>query len=165
MTVKWELARLNQVSKLEEIKKYVNQIKMILESMEGGELTTSGYDTAMVALVEDINGSGSPQFPSCLEWIANNQMEDGSWGAPYLFAYSDRLINTLACIVALKKWNLHPHKIQNGITFFKENFNNLANENDEHMLIDFEIAFPGLVQKARKYGIEVPDDSHRSNLE
>ena len=28
------------------------------------------------------------------------------------------------------------------------------------MLIGFEIAFPGLVQKARKYGIEVPDDSH-----
>ncbi|KAM7503070.1 hypothetical protein LguiB_001974 [Lonicera macranthoides] len=150
----------NQVSTLEEIEKYVNKIKMILESMEGGELTTAGYDTAMVALVEDINGSGSPQFPSCLEWIANNQMEDGSWGAPYLFAYSDRLINTLACIVALKKWNLHPHKIQKGITFFKENFNNLANENDEHMLIGFEIAFPGLVQKARKYEIEVPDDSH-----
>ncbi|KAM7503073.1 hypothetical protein LguiB_001977 [Lonicera macranthoides] len=149
-----------KVSTLEEIEKYVNQIKMILESMEGGELTTSGYDTAMVALVEDINGSGSPQFPSCLEWIANNQMEDGSWGAPYLFAYSDRLINTLACTVALKKWNLHPHKIQKGITFFKENFNNLANENEEHMLIGFEIAFPGLVRKARKYGIEVPDDSH-----
>ncbi|KAM7503075.1 hypothetical protein LguiB_001979 [Lonicera macranthoides] len=148
------------VSTLVEIEKYVSQIKMILESMEGGELTTSGYDTAMVALVEDINGSGSPQFPSCLEWIANNQMEDGSWGAPYLFAYSDRLINTLACIVALKKWNLHPHKIQKGITFFKENFNNLANENEEHMLIGFEIAFPGLVRKARKYGIEVPDDSH-----
>ncbi|KAM7497734.1 hypothetical protein LguiA_022148 [Lonicera macranthoides] len=149
-----------KVSTLEEIEKYVNQIKMILESIEGGEITTSGYDTAMVALVEDINGSGSPQFPSCLEWIANNQMEDGSWGAPYLFTYSDRLINTLACIVALKKWNLHPHKIQKGITFFKENFNNLANENAEHMLIGFEIAFPGLIQKARKYGIEVPDDSH-----
>ncbi|KAM7503078.1 hypothetical protein LguiB_001982 [Lonicera macranthoides] len=149
-----------KVCTLEEIEKYVNQINMILESMEGGELTTSGYDTAMVALVEDINGSGSPQFPSCLEWIANNQMEDGSWGAPYLFAYSDRLINTLACIVALKKWNLHPHKIQKGIIFFKENFNNLANENEEHMLIGFEIAFPSLIQKARKYGIEVPDDSH-----
>ncbi|KAM7497742.1 hypothetical protein LguiA_022156 [Lonicera macranthoides] len=91
-----------EVSTLVEIEKYVSQIKMILESMEGGELTTSGYDTAMVALVEDING----------------------------------------------------------ITFFKENFNNLANENEEHMLIGFEIAFPGLVRKARKYGIEVPDDSH-----
>ena len=30
-----------------------------------------------VALIEDIHGSGLPQFPSSLQWIAKNQLPDG----------------------------------------------------------------------------------------
>ncbi|CAI9112269.1 OLC1v1012689C1 [Oldenlandia corymbosa var. corymbosa] len=44
-------------------------------------ISISPYDTAWVALVEDINGGDAgPQFPASLEWIANNQLSDGSWG-------------------------------------------------------------------------------------
>ena len=63
-----------------EIKKRVDTIKSILGSMEDGEITVSAYDTAWVALIEDVHGSGAPQFPSSLEWIAKNQHPDGSWG-------------------------------------------------------------------------------------
>ena len=82
--------------------------------MDDGEISISGYDTAWVALVEDVNGSGAPQFPSSLEWIANNQLSDGSWGDGQIFNAHDRILNTLACVIALKSWNIHPDKCERG---------------------------------------------------
>ena len=97
-----------------EIDEHVKTIKAMLEMMEDGEISISAYDTAWVALVEDINGSGLPQFPSSLQWIENNQLPDGSWGDAEIFLAHDRLINTLACVVALKSWNLHQEKCEKG---------------------------------------------------
>ncbi|XVF32570.1 hypothetical protein REPUB_Repub17cG0093600 [Reevesia pubescens] len=125
--------------------------------MEDGEISSSAYDTAWVALVEDVNGA--PQFPSSLEWIANNQLPDGSWGDRQIFMAHDRLINTLACVIALTTWDIHPDKCQKGVSFFKENISKLGNENAEHMPIGFEVAFPSLLEIARKLNIEVPYDS------
>ena len=82
--------------------------------MDDGEITVSAYDTAWVALVQDVNGSGCPQFPSSLEWIVNNQLPDGSWGDHLIFLAHDRIINTLACVIALTFWNVHPTKCQKG---------------------------------------------------
>ncbi|KAK3193776.1 hypothetical protein Dsin_025086 [Dipteronia sinensis] len=147
-----------QVSKWNEIKERVATIKGMLESMEDGEISISAYDTAWVALVEDINGSGAPQFPSSLEWIANNQLSDGSWGDEIIFSVHDRLINTLACVVALKSWNIHQEKYEKGLSFFKENISRLGSDNDEHMPIGFEVAFPSLIEIARSLSIEVPEN-------
>lgn len=97
-----------------EIKKRVDTVKSILGSLEDGEITLSAYDTAWVALVEDVDGSGTPQFPASLEWIAKNQLEDGSWGDEELFSAHDRILNTLACVIALKSWNIHPEKCEKG---------------------------------------------------
>ncbi|KAE9590443.1 putative ent-copalyl diphosphate synthase [Lupinus albus] len=127
------------------------------------EITVSAYDTAWVALVEDVNGSGAPQFPSTLEWIAKNQNPDGSWGDSEIFIAHDRIINTLACVVALRSWNLHPEKCEKGMVFFKENLSKIQNENAEHMPVGFEVAFPSLLDVARSLNIEVPHDSHILN--
>ncbi|XP_027351676.1 ent-copalyl diphosphate synthase, chloroplastic [Abrus precatorius] len=142
-----------------EMEERVGTIKSILGSMEDGEITISAYDTAWVALVEDVNGSGAPQFPSSLEWIAKNQLADGSWGDKELFSAHDRIMNTLACVIALKSWNMHPEKCEKGMTYFKENLDKLQNENAEHMPIGFEVAFPSLLDMARGLNIEVPDNS------
>ncbi|XVE73125.1 hypothetical protein DITRI_Ditri11bG0092500 [Diplodiscus trichospermus] len=131
----------------------------MLGSTEDGEISISAYDTAWVALVEDVHGSGAPQFPSALEWIANNQLPDGSWGDAQIFMAHDRLINTLACVIALKTWNFHPDKYHKGVSFFKENISKLENENEEHMPVGFEVAFPSLLEIARSLNIEVPYDA------
>lgn len=87
----------------------------MLRSMEDGEISISPYDTAWVALVRDIGSDDdSPQFPSSIEWIATNQLPDGSWGDPLLFSAHDRIINTLASVIALTSWNLHPQKCRKG---------------------------------------------------
>ncbi|XP_050266353.1 ent-copalyl diphosphate synthase 1 isoform X2 [Quercus robur] len=144
-----------KVSTPNNIKERVDSIKSMLDSMGNGEISISAYDTAWVALVEDIHGSGLPQFPSSLKWIANNQLHDGSWGDSEIFFAYDRIINTLACVIALKSWNSHPEKYQKGITFLKENICKLEYENAEHMPIGFEVAFPSLLDIARSLNIEV----------
>ena len=45
------------------------------------------------------------------------------------------------------------------MSFFKDNISKLENENPEHMSIGFEVAFPSLIEIARKLGLEVPNDS------
>lgn len=82
--------------------------------MDDGEITISAYDTAWVALVGDMNEPGVPQFPSSLQWIVNNQLSDGSWGDDKLFLAHDRILNTLACVIALKSWNVDPEKMEKG---------------------------------------------------
>nr|AYN70609.1 ent-copalyl diphosphate synthase [Paeonia suffruticosa] len=143
-----------------EIKEHVDSIRVMLGSMEDGETSISAYDTAWVSLVEDVHGSGTPQFPSSLQWIANHQLPDGSWGFSKIFSAHDRIINTLACVVALKSWNIHPRKCERGMSFIKENLCKLGDESIEHMPIGFEVAFPSLLEIARSIDIEFPDDSH-----
>lgn len=46
-----------------------------------------------------------------------------------------------------------------GLSFIKENINKLEDEDAEHMPIGFEVAFPSLIERARKLDIQVPDDS------
>ncbi|OAO99244.1 GA1 [Arabidopsis thaliana] len=138
-------------------KEAVKSVKTILRNLTDGEITISAYDTAWVALIDA--GDKTPAFPSAVKWIAENQLSDGSWGDAFLFSYHDRLINTLACVVALRSWNLFPHQCNKGITFFRENIGKLEDENDEHMPIGFEVAFPSLLEIARGINIDVPYDS------
>ncbi|XP_058211642.1 ent-copalyl diphosphate synthase 1-like [Rhododendron vialii] len=143
----------------ERIKQHADAIRSMLGSMGDGEISVSAYDTAWVALLEDKEGSGAPQFPSSLQWIANNQHQDGSWGDSSIFEAHDRIISTLVCVIALKSWNIHPDKSEKGLSFIKENINKLEDEDAEHMPIGFEVAFPSLIERARKLDIQVPDDS------
>ncbi|PKI60541.1 hypothetical protein CRG98_019017 [Punica granatum] len=132
--------------------------------MNDGEISISAYDTAWVALLEknvrNSNGNvRAPQFPESLRWIADNQLPDGSWGDSQIFSAHDRIINTIACVVALQFWNVHPEKCEKGMLFFKENLSKLEDENAEHMPIGFEVAFPSILEMAQKLEIEVPEDS------
>ncbi|CAN4101216.1 unnamed protein product [Withania somnifera] len=141
------------------IKEYIDAVGSMLRSLEDGEISISAYDTAWVALVKDVNGSETPQFPSSLQWIANNQLPDGSWGDTSISLVYDRIINTLACVIALKSWNLHPDKTLVGESFMRANLRRIGDENAEHMPIGFEVAFPSLMEIAKKLAINIPYDS------
>ncbi|KAL5059580.1 hypothetical protein RYX36_031184 [Vicia faba] len=126
--------------------------------MEDGEISISAYDTAWVALVKSVVDENKPQFPSSLQWIIDNQLPDGSWGDE-LFVAHDRILNTLACVIALKSWNVHPQMCEKGMKFFMENLSKIQDENAEHMPIGFEVAFPSLLNIAKSLNIEVPENS------
>nr|QWD59163.1 ent-copalyl diphosphate synthase [Aconitum carmichaelii] len=148
-----------EVQGINKIGEWVEKIKSMLSCMEDGDISISAYDTAWVALVKDIDGNDGPQFPSSLQWIVDNQLSDGSWGDEDIYSAHDRILNTLGCIVALKTWNVHPEKCENGLAFIHQNINKLEDESIEHMPIGFEVAFPSLIEIARKIGLEIPVDS------
>ncbi|XP_038974271.1 ent-copalyl diphosphate synthase 1, chloroplastic-like [Phoenix dactylifera] len=136
----------------------INGVKSMLSSTDDdGEISISAYDTAWVALVKHQNGSGDPQFPSSLQWIIENQLPDGSWGDSIFLAH-DRIISTLACVVALKSWNTHPDICDRGISFLRDNMWRLAQQEGELVLTGFEIAFPALLERAKALGLELPYD-------
>ncbi|MCD7459739.1 hypothetical protein HAX54_041849, partial [Datura stramonium] len=97
----------------------------MLNNMRDGSSSVSPYDTAWVALIRDTNGSsGKPQFPSCLQWIAENQLCDGSWGEEFVFCIYDRLLNTLASVIALTTWNTELDNRNRGKTYISVTNNN-----------------------------------------
>ncbi|OAY77984.1 Ent-copalyl diphosphate synthase, chloroplastic [Ananas comosus] len=88
----------------------IHDVKATLGAINDGEITISAYDTAWVALIEKQDGGSGPQFPSSVRWIVDNRLHDGSWGDAAMFSAHDRMINTLACVVALKLWGVHLEK-------------------------------------------------------
>ncbi|EPS65247.1 hypothetical protein M569_09531, partial [Genlisea aurea] len=143
----------------DKIESLIDAVTRILNSVGDGNISPSPYDTAWVALLSD---SGRPRFPVCLEWIWMNQLEDGSWGDPDAFSIYDRVLNTLACVIALKTWDMHHHKCQKGVAFIEKNIEKMEEEEEDQMPIGFEITFPSLIPIAEKLhlNINISNDSH-----
>nr|XP_025875964.1 syn-copalyl diphosphate synthase-like isoform X1 [Oryza sativa Japonica Group] len=141
-----------------DMEEMVNTIRVMLRTMGDGEISASAYDTAWVALVKNHNGSDSPQFPSTIDWISHNQLPDGSWGDDLCFLVHDRLLNTLACVIALMEWKVHGDKREKGLSFIRENIWRLAQEEEAWMPVGFEITFPSLLEIAKDLALDIPYD-------
>ncbi|TVU42376.1 hypothetical protein EJB05_08778, partial [Eragrostis curvula] len=141
-----------------ETNSMIDTIGAKLRSIEEGEISISAYDTAVVALLKKPDGGEGPLFPSSIDWIIQNQLSDGSWGDEFFFMIRDRIISTLACVVALTSWNIHNDKCERGLLFIRENMWRLADEEEDWMLVGFEIAFPSLLDMAKDLGLDIPYD-------
>ncbi|KAL7159544.1 hypothetical protein ABFS83_01G034800 [Erythranthe nasuta] len=139
------------------------------------EISPSAYDTAWVAMVPASEyysgGSGGggdrPCFPQCLDWIMENQNPDGSWGLDpdHPFLVKDRLSCTLACVLALRKWDVGQQLVQNGMDFIASNGWE-TNNNDQFSPVGFDIIFPWMVNYAKELDLILPSSltSHVDSL-
>ncbi|KAK1321035.1 hypothetical protein QJS10_CPA03g00942 [Acorus calamus] len=143
---------------IDDLTEKIEKIKTILDSEGEEETSISAYDTAWVSMIEDVNGNDAPQFPKSLRWIVDHQLPDGSWGDRDYFLVYDRLVNTLACVVALKTWNICPKSYENGIRFLRQNIHALKEGEEQHMLAGFEMIFPTLIQRAHNLGLDLQLD-------
>uniref|UniRef100_A0A453DBN8 Terpene synthase N-terminal domain-containing protein n=1 Tax=Aegilops tauschii subsp. strangulata TaxID=200361 RepID=A0A453DBN8_AEGTS len=137
----------------------INAIRTALGSLGDDETATtaSAYDTALVALVKNLDGDEKPQFPSCIDWIVQNQLPDGSWGDPAFFMVQDRMISTLACVVAVKSWNIDCDDLcDRGVLFIQENMSKLVEEEQDWMPCGFEINLPAILEKAKDLDLDIP---------
>nr|AAS18603.1 taxadiene synthase [Taxus x media] len=136
----------------------VVKIKDMFNALGDGDISPSAYDTAWVARVATVSSDGSekPRFPQALNWVLNNQLQDGSWGIESHFSLCDRLLNTVNSVIALSVWKTGHSQVEQGTEFIAENLR-LLNEEDE-LSPDFEIIFPALLQKAKALGINLPYD-------
>lgn len=79
-------------------------------------VSPSAYDTAWVAMIPDPDQPDRPMFVECLDWVLNAQREEGFWGETdgHGFPTIDSLSATLACMVALTRWNVGVKNIHRG---------------------------------------------------
>ncbi|KAM0857064.1 hypothetical protein ACQ4PT_048739 [Festuca glaucescens] len=151
---------ISQKDEKKKMPQMINDIRSMMRSIGDGEISISAYDTAWVAIVKKMDGD-SPQFPSSIRWIIQNQLSDGSWGDEAFFLVQDRMINTLACVIALKSWNIHEDEQEKGLSFIRENWWRLEDEElDDWMLGGFEIIFPRLLEMAVDLGLDVHCDEY-----
>lgn len=76
------------------------KMRQVLQETGISKMSRSAYDTAWVARLGDLDQSLSQQ---ALNWLCENQLPDGSWGANAPQHYHDRVICTLAAMVALTR--------------------------------------------------------------
>ncbi|XP_071718053.1 ent-kaurene synthase 1, chloroplastic-like [Rutidosis leptorrhynchoides] len=122
------------------------------------DLSVSSHDTAWVAMVPSPNSPTSPCFPECLNWLKDNQFDDGSWrlvhaNSPILL--KDALSSTLASIVALKRWNVGEDQINKGLSFIESNIE-FATDKNQLSPIGFDIIFPSMIEYAKYLNINLP---------
>jgi halimadienyl-diphosphate synthase len=122
-----------------------------------GLMYPTAYDTAWMGRVPAENDLESPAFPAALEWLRQSQRPDGSWGGELEY-FHDRIISTLAAILALKEWGNKEDQraIEEGMLYIWERADQLWKE---YETIGFEVILPTLVEKGRKLGLILPEAS------
>uniref|UniRef100_N1R319 Ent-kaur-16-ene synthase, chloroplastic n=1 Tax=Aegilops tauschii TaxID=37682 RepID=N1R319_AEGTA len=121
------------------------------------ELLPSSYDTAWVAMVPLPGSPQVPCFPQCVEWILQNQQSNGSWGLIQMDSSinKDVLSSTLACVLALKRWNVGGELIRRGLHFIGRNLS-AATDEQSATPIGFNITFSGMLSLGIEMGLEFP---------
>ncbi len=76
-------------------------INQLLGEIGPGTMPATAYDTAWVARLCAIE---DPLGWHALEWLRENQLPDGTWGACHIYYQHDRFISSLAAITALARW-------------------------------------------------------------
>ena len=76
-------------------------MRHLLQEIGSGRMMNTAYDTAWIARLGSL---GEPIGRQALKWLRSHQLADGSWGAGEPRYYHDRLICTLAAMIALARW-------------------------------------------------------------
>ncbi|MCA9912460.1 MAG: hypothetical protein KC496_03895 [Anaerolineae bacterium] len=73
------------------------EVKNLLVEVGDGRMASTAYDTAWVAMLAK---DGYAIGERALDWLRENQLPDGTWGVQEPVYYYDRLVSTLAAIIA-----------------------------------------------------------------
>ncbi|PIN19742.1 Alpha-farnesene synthase [Handroanthus impetiginosus] len=147
---------------LSSIQSLVSEIKKDIFFENAIMVSPSAYDTAWLAMIpEQKNGSNNnnngPMFRSCLNWIVENQKEGGFWGETNEedLPTIDTLPATLACLLALDKWNVGHRHIQNGLQFIYSKAEILLKINYQNLPRWFVLVFPAMIELAEEAGLDL----------
>ncbi len=128
----------------------------ILARVGIGSMSPVAYDTAWVARLGEIDWKLSSH---ALEWLTEHQLPDGSWGAERPFHYHDRLVSTLAAMIALTHRGRRAKdraQIERGLLALETITNNATARlaaNPYGATAGFEMIVPTLIAEAERLGI------------
>jgi halimadienyl-diphosphate synthase len=133
-----------------------NLIDKLIDEIGPGHMGSTAYDTAWAARLGEVDWDLSSR---ALAWLAENQLPNGAWGASDPMYYHDRVLCTLAAMIALSYRGRRGHdkvQIENG----KFALERMASKATEGLMADpngatvgFEMIAPTLVAEAEKMGI------------
>ncbi len=137
-----------------KIEDLTSAIQLLLSELGTGRVDGVAYDTAWVArLAQRYPGHG---FENSLEWLRQNQYEDGTWGAP-LVHHHDRFISTLAAVVALQEAGRElrdQRRIKRGEAALWKLIGKLGR--DDNDTVGFPVLSASLAEEATELGLDVP---------
>jgi halimadienyl-diphosphate synthase len=131
-------------------------VHKLISTIGPGKMPAIAYDTAWAARLGDI----SPDLSNrALGWICEHQLPDGSWGAAQPFYYHDRVISTLAAMIALGQRG-HRSSDKKMVERGRTALNRLIGgaklglaADSNGATIGFEMIVPTLVAEARRMGL------------
>ena len=131
-------------------------IAKLIEELGPGHMSSTAYDTAWTARLGEVDWGLSSRS---LAWLAENQLPDGSWGAPAPMYYHDRVLCTLAAMIALSYRGRRGHdkvQIENGRIALERIVSGatLGLQADPNgATVGFEMIAPTLAAEAERLGI------------
>jgi halimadienyl-diphosphate synthase len=132
------------------------EIQKLLKEIGPGRMSSTAYDTAWVARLGEVDQDLSNQ---AMEWLGENQLPDGSWGAKDIFYYHDRVISTLAAMIALTQRGRRAYdklQIEKGLIALERITSGATQglaSDPNGATVGFEMIAPTLVAEAEKLGI------------
>lgn len=114
----------------------------------------SPYDIAWMARLR--TPDGAPRWLDLIDWLLDNQRDDGSWGGEIVY-YHERIICTLAALIALRKNGFARYaqqSIKRAEKYVWQHLHLLSR--DPFELVGFELLLPTLLQEAQTAGLDVP---------
>jgi halimadienyl-diphosphate synthase len=133
----------------------IEKVHQLLKDIGAGTMSSLAYDTAWAARLGDIDREVSNQ---ALEWLSDNQLPDGSWGAETPFNYYDRVASTLAAILALAKSGRRAsdkQQVERGKRALERIISDTTPTLTDpiNMTTGFELIVPALVSEAKTLGL------------
>ena len=138
-------------------------IAKLIDEIGPGHMGSTAYDTAWAARLGDIDWDISSRS---LSWLAENQLPDGSWGALAPMYYHDRVLCTLAAMIALTYRGRRGHdkvQIENGRLALERIVSGATQglqADPNGATVGFEMIAPILAGEAEKLGL-IKDQSDR----
>ncbi len=131
-------------------------ISKLIDEIGPGHMGSTAYDTAWAARLGEIDWALSSR---ALAWLAGNQLPDGSWGAAAPMYYHDRVLCTLAAMIALSYRGRREHdklQIERGRLALERIVSGATQglQSDPNgATVGFELIAPTLAAEAEKLGI------------
>ncbi|WP_420643761.1 cyclase [Candidatus Leptofilum sp.] len=125
----------------------LTEMQTLLKQIGPGYMMNTAYDTAWVARLHKLN---EPIAEQALDWLRKHQLADGSWGAAEPLYHHDRVICTLAAVIALAERGLEQDqlRVSRGLTALKEHKAKLHLDLSGET-IAFEMLMPALMAEAK----------------
>jgi halimadienyl-diphosphate synthase len=131
-------------------------ITKLIDEIGPGNMGSTAYDTAWAARLGEVDWSLSSQ---ALAWLAENQLPDGSWGARAPFYHHDRVLCTLAAMIALTYRGRRGHdkiQVENGKLALERIVGGATaglQADPNGATVGFEMIAPTLAEEAEKLGL------------